>query len=672
MKSGSKFLLGLFLVTFLSQSRGAESRLPDHDHRGDIIRDTNTRRDFTPATTRLEWESRARQIRENVLVSCGLWPLPPKTPLHSNVFGKIERDGYSIEKVSIETMPGLFLAGNLYRPLGKGKGPFPAILNPHGHWANGRFADDKTGSIAARCIQFARLGMVAFSYDMVGYNDTTQVTHGFGQDPKNQLWNISLMGLQTWNGIRALDFLESLADVDAKRLACTGESGGGTQTFMLGAIDDRLAAQAPVVMVSHTMQGGCLCENAPGLRVDYFNVELAAAPAPRPQIIVGATGDWTKTTMEMEGPAMESIYKLFDAPENFRFARFDYPHNYNRQSREAVYEAFGKWLLGEANPAKLKEIDYIKEPDADLRVFPDGKPPPGALDEAGLIAALKAGEASRFAQALETKSAKEFHQLYEPLWRHALQLDLLEQAVIAEIGEQKKLLRCMSTPVALGRSGKNDRVTGTMLHPNGAWRPGVVVLLHPEGAMGFLDTNGEPRGLAKELVRLDQPVLLLDRFAGRTTAAPKYFTNFYTTYNRTELQERVQDVLTACAFAAGHGKTGRAAVYGEGSAGLVALLASPALQAVAVDCDQLSVANDDVLMKPEFFAPGLRGFGAFEGAAALSGGKPLLLHNTGSTFETTNLESTRRRWNSTKELRISRERLADGELAEWLAKTARQ
>src|SRR5690606_20342852 len=124
------------------------------------------------------------------------------------------------------------------------------------------------------------------------------------------------------------------------RLACTGESGGGTQTFMLGAIDDRLAAQAPVVMVSHSMQGGCLCENAPGLRVDYSNMEIAAAPAPRPQILVAATGDWTRRTMTVEGPAIESIYRLLGAEDHFHYTIFDYPHNYNQESREAVYAWF--------------------------------------------------------------------------------------------------------------------------------------------------------------------------------------------------------------------------------------------------------------------------------------------------------------------------------------------
>src|SRR6185436_4737090 len=160
-----------------------------------------------------------------------------------------------------------------------------------------------------------------------------------------QLWNISQMGLQTWDSIRALDFLESLPDVDRKRLAITGESGGGTQTFMLGAVEERLAAQAPIVMVSHTMQGGCSCENAPGLRVEYSNMEIAAAAAPRPQILIAATGDWTKMTLEVEGPAIARMYDLLGVKDHLRYTCFGFNHNYNQTSREAVYDWFGSSLL---------------------------------------------------------------------------------------------------------------------------------------------------------------------------------------------------------------------------------------------------------------------------------------------------------------------------------------
>jgi dienelactone hydrolase len=233
--------------------------------------------------------------------------------------------------------------------------------------------------------------MVAFAWDMIGYNDTQFAHSGgttnfnrhrhFATDLTNQLWNISQMGLQTWNSIRALDFLSSLPDVDPKRLACTGESGGGTQTFMLGAIDDRLAAQAPIVMVSHSMQGGCSCENVAGLRIDYSNMEIAATPAPRPQLLVAATGDWTKMTLSVEGPAIEKVYRLFNAPEKLRYVRFDANHNYNKTSREAVYESFGQWLLHAPDRASLKEVAYTKEPDSDLRAVPDGKMPADTVTE---------------------------------------------------------------------------------------------------------------------------------------------------------------------------------------------------------------------------------------------------------------------------------------------------
>src|SRR5688572_20149373 len=128
-------------------------------------------RGFPKVESREDWQRRATDIREQILVSSGLWPLPEKSPLNATVFGKTERDGYTVEKVHFQPYPGFYLGGNLYRPLGKGDGPFPAVLNPHGHWDTGRMADEEAGSIRARCISFARQGMIAFTYDMVGYND---------------------------------------------------------------------------------------------------------------------------------------------------------------------------------------------------------------------------------------------------------------------------------------------------------------------------------------------------------------------------------------------------------------------------------------------------------------------------------------------------------------------
>ena len=153
-----------------------------------------------------------------------------------------------------------------------------------------------------RCIRWAKLGCVVFMYDMVGYNDSKPFTHAFLND-RLRRWGYSLAGLQTWNSIRALDWLTTLPDVDPARIGCTGESGGGTQTFLLTALDDRIKVAAPVVMVSDSFQGGCVCENAAGLRLGTDNVEFAALCAPRPMMLVGATGDWTAKTMTRAFPA---------------------------------------------------------------------------------------------------------------------------------------------------------------------------------------------------------------------------------------------------------------------------------------------------------------------------------------------------------------------------------
>ena len=616
------------------------ANLPDKDERAGPPKTLNTLRSFPEVKTRADWQARARDIREHVLVSCGLWPPPKKVSLQAEIFGRIERDGYSVEKVHIQTQPGFYLGGNLYRPLGKGQGPFPGVLNPHGHWRQGRLEDQVLGSIAARCINFARQGMVAFSYDLVGYNDTTQVNHKFASDPTNQLWGISLMGLQLWNSIRALDFLGSLADVDRSRLGCTGESGGGTQTFMLGAVEDRLAALAPIVMVSHSMQGGCLCENAPGLRVDFSNMELAAAAAPKPQILVAATGDWTKMTLTMEGPAIAGIYRLFGAEDRFRFVRFDYDHNYNQTSREAVYEWFGQWLLRHADPASLKEIAYQKEPDEALRVWPDGKLPPGALNENQLIERLIYQARSQLAGYWpgDAPTLARFKDMMRPAWRHTLQAELPENGLIVEAGKVETRSGFSETRLHIGRTGKGDRLPVVMLSPQEDKLRFLAVLAHTNGIASYYK-DGVTKGLAGALLKKGCSVILLDTFLtgslahATELAARKPFDNFFSTYNRTDLQERVQDLITACAFARAHSKGRRIVLGGEGRAGLWAMLAAPAADAVVADGANLDLSTDRVLMQQDLFVPGLRRIGAFEGAVALAAPNPFLGHNIGNRVQ---------------------------------------
>jgi dienelactone hydrolase len=673
-----------FCVTaFLTaHAHAAEPALTEKDQRASSIQTLNTLRSFPEIKSKAEWQLRALAIREQVLVSCGLWPMPEKTPLNAKIFGRTERDGYSVEKVYFQSYPGFYVGGNLYRPLGKGTGPFPGVLNPHGHSANGRLEDSPGSSSPARCINFAKQGMVAFAWDMVGYNDTQFVHPGgdpgnklhrhFANDLTNQLWNISQMGLQTWDSIRALDFLLSLPDVDPKRVACTGESGGGTQTFMLGAVEDRLAAQAPVVMVSHSMQGGCSCENVAGLRVNYSNMEIAAQPASRPQLFVAATGDWTRATMEIEGPSVGKIYGLFNAADHLRYVRFDFNHNYNKTSREAVYGFFSKWLRDSSE--QPKEVAYTKEPDSDLRVFPEGKLPDDAVTEEQLIAYLRKNATDEWWKyaPVNPPLLERYRKQMLPAWKRSLQLEFVERGLMAQPDKITKAQDYTATKLTLGRTGRGDRVPITLITPRRDTLRLMVVLAHPEGRSSFLDAEGAPKGLARQLLDKNLAVLLVDTFQTGEAANPvvakrDYAKDYFTTYNRTDVQERVQDLVTACAFAGSHSKGRRVVLCGMGRAGLWAILAAPASDTLVADCAQFDSTDDRNFLAQDLFSPGLRKLGAFEGIAAICATNPLLLHNTGEKFTTSFISKVYRGMHVPESYRQETIALSDEQIASWIS-----
>ncbi len=245
------------------------------------------------------WESRKRELRKCFLDQLGLSPMPRKTALNPVYTAQRKFDGYTVENVGLEVIPGLYLCGSLYRPA-KGKGPFPAILSPHGHFTNqdmnlvGRYRPDQQ----YRCAMLARMGAVVFSYEMFAYGESLlQVT---AADHKTSL----ALTIQTLNSIRVIDFLTSLSYVDAKRIGVTGESGGGTQSFLLTALDDRVAVSVPVVMVSSYFYGGCACES--GLPIHSCtelmtnNAEIAAMASPRPMLVISDGNDWTQNVPAVE------------------------------------------------------------------------------------------------------------------------------------------------------------------------------------------------------------------------------------------------------------------------------------------------------------------------------------------------------------------------------------
>jgi len=352
---------------------------------------------FTPVDSSQAWEKRAEQLRRQVKVATGVWPTPTRTPLEPVIHGKVDREDYTVEKVYFQSVPGHFVTGNLYRPKGK-SGKLPAVLCPHGHWNNGRFVDlgadevrrqiaqgaerfDPSGRyiLQARCVQLARMGCVVFHYDMVGYADSVQLEHRPGVreslntkenwgffSPQAELHLQSLMGLQTWNSVRALDFVLSLPDVDASRVAVTGASGGGTQTFILCAVDERPTLSAPVVMVSTAMQGGCTCENADYLRVGAGNIDIAALAAPKPMVIVGAH-DWTQEILTKGYPDLKNLYKMLGHEDRVYATAFThFEHNYNAVTRSVVYTFINKqFKLGGKEPVIERDFKPLTIAETD-------------------------------------------------------------------------------------------------------------------------------------------------------------------------------------------------------------------------------------------------------------------------------------------------------------------
>ena len=521
-------------------------------------------------TDRTEWERRAAYLREHVLASAGLLPLPPRTPLNPVVFDELKHEGYSVAKVFFESLPGFYVTGNLYRPAGPG--PFPAVLSAHGHWTYGRLENQPLMSGPGRAISLARRGFVVFTHDMVGYNDSRQLPHTF-DGRRERLWGLSLGGLQLWNSIRALDFLESLPYVRKDAIGATGESGGGTQTYMVAAVDPRVAAAVPVNMVSLLMQGGCLCENPPGLRLDTTNVEIAAAIAPRPLLLVSATGDWTKETMESEYPAVRALYALVGADDRVRAVRFDAEHNYNQGSREAMYGWMARWLKGEASDAPQKEEPFTPDRLPDLQVF-HGRPlPAGALTPAALTTAW-------------IESAKR------------------------QLGETPLDIRAAALRHALAFAGEAPK-------PAPAARPlrrRPVVLL---------------AGVAPEVERAIKAAGYQVRSVAFTpfdeAAAAKV--SHFETYNRTPASQRVADIVTALRAQP------NAVLVAAGDAALAGALAAaiePPRLAV-IDAGGFDTSRDDDFLA-RLYVPGLRRAGDLRTASEMAPGR-LIVHNAGAAFD---------------------------------------
>jgi dienelactone hydrolase len=324
---------------------------------------------------RATWEQRTALIRRGILQGAELEHMP-RQPLTVIRTGTHQEAGYTVENIAIETLPGYYLTGNLYRP-SDSLSPMAGVLSPHGHFhdPDGRWQEQQQ----KLCATLAKMGATVFTYDMVGYGDNKQCAH---EIPK-------ALKLQTYNSIRALDFLLSLPHIDTARIAVTGASGGGTQTILLTAIDRRIKVSVPVVMVSAYFFGGCICESGMPIHKrpthQTNNVEIAALAAPRPMLLVSDGADWTKNTPNVEYPFIKTIYGWYGAEGDVgNVPLVNEKHDYGPSKRQAAYTFLIKHLHLN-NSALMKdglvdEAESVVLPVEDLTVFNDAHPrPAGAV-----------------------------------------------------------------------------------------------------------------------------------------------------------------------------------------------------------------------------------------------------------------------------------------------------
>lgn len=661
-----------------------EGTLPD-DTRLEPLKTLNGYFPFVVPATPEQWQSRAEEVRRQLLVSQGLWPMPERTPPRAVIHGLVDRDEYTVEKVFLESYPGFYVTGNLYRPKDN-VDKHPAVLCPHGHWQDGRkhdhglkqvkeeivngaerFIDGGRHPIQSRCVQLARMGCVVFNYDMVGYADSVQLAHGAGvraemNDPKN--WGFfspqaesrlqTIMGLQTYDSIRALDWLSELPDVDPNRIAVTGASGGGTQTFLLCALDPRPVVAFPAVMVSTAMQGGCTCENANYLRVGTGNVEIAALFAPRP-LGMSAADDWTHELATKGLPELKQLYTMLGAPDNVMGRPFlHFGHNYNNVSRAVMYDWLNRHLqLGFDTP--IIERDYEPLSAEEITVWNDEHPRPesGPGFERKLVQQLTAIAKQQMEGLTPTDEAslEEYRRVVGGALEAMLGGGMPESTEFefdnhfeesrGDYVEYRGLVRDPAAGVAL---------PSVIFYPN-EWNREVAIWIDPNGKAGLYDTSGDLHAEVKSLLEAGTAVIGADLLyqgefladgkplerapmVGDADKGREAYLGYTYGYNLPLLSKRVRDVLTLVAFAKHHEEAPEAVhLVGLNGAGhwvaLAAATAGDAVTSSAIDTAGFRFAEVPHLDDVDFL-PGAAKYGDLPGLLALIAPNPVWITGEGS------------------------------------------
>jgi dienelactone hydrolase len=342
------------------------------------------RRSVAALKTADEVRARQEDLRKRFVAALG--GFPERTPLNARVVGALRGEGHRVEKVVYESRPGHLVTGNVFLP--EGAGPHPGVLIPCGHSDNGKAAE----AYQRAAILLARNGFVALCYDPIGQGERRQlVTADAKPELKGTTDEHTMAGIpallvgwsaatfRIWDGIRSLDYLASRADVDPKRLGCTGNSGGGTLTSYLMALDERIAVAAPSCYLTSlerlfdTIGPQDAEQNIPGqVAWGMEHADYVTMRGPKPTLLLIAGRDFFDQKGSWDSfREAKQVYGILGHAERVDLAEYDDKHGFSKPRREAATRWMRRWLLG-LDDAPV-EPDFAIWKDADLRCTKSGQ-----------------------------------------------------------------------------------------------------------------------------------------------------------------------------------------------------------------------------------------------------------------------------------------------------------
>lgn len=537
------------------------------------------------ATTWDEWMARRPRLYEQYLEMLGLWPLPEKTPLQATITGRLERDDFVVEKLHFQSRPGLYVTGNLYLPR-MAEGKLPAVLYLCGHSNRGR--DGNKTAYQHHGIWFAKHGYVCLILDTLQLGEIPGVHHGTYREGRWwwQAVGYTPAGVECWNGIRALDYLQSRPEVDPERIAVTGRSGGGAATVWITAADERVKVAVPVsgfsdlecYVADKVINGHCDCMFLVN-RYGWEWTTILALIAPRPMLFLNSGHD---PIFPMDGndrirARLERLYSLYqrDVAKRFDIGVVPGGHDDGVELRLMAYRWINRHLKNDASEVSEPPLPVI--PGKDLRVFPEDKDLPsdalnGRIDE--LFVPCRRPDLPQ--------SPEEFRQVRERL------LDLLEEKVFTwpEGTRAAEVVRTASDGRLLLTTEPGILVTASVVgeqpaKPRRRW----LVVLNPD------ESDRQLPEWARSLIGKEDAVLVLSPRGGgelRWTpkSPPNYVERAHALLGTTVDAGRVWDVRSVARWLHESDEHSlRVHVIGKGQAGVIAAYAAlfePAIEAVTL------------------------------------------------------------------------------------------